>query len=115
VLCSCAAISPDRKTLITAHDQDITLIDCATGGVRHRARWECQIGTIAFLSDGRSFVVAGVDGQLSVWHTSTGQHLFEIADIGMPIGSDIQPLYNGFLMSAARDKDGRKERVWLEF
>jgi serine/threonine protein kinase/WD40 repeat protein len=113
--CSCAAISPDRKTLITAHDQDVTLIDCATGGVRHRAKWEHQIGTIAFLTDGRSFVVAGVDGQLSVWHTSTGQHLFEIADIGMPIGSDIQPLHNGFLMSTERDKDGRKERAWLEF
>jgi hypothetical protein len=67
-----------------------------------------------FMGDGRSFVVGGENGQLSVWHADTGQPLFEIANVGTAIDS-IQPLKNGFLASTKRVKDGRTELEWLEF
>jgi hypothetical protein len=40
--------------------------------------------------------------------------LFEIANIETGVNS-IQPLRDGFLVSTSRVKDGRAERVWLEF
>jgi WD40 repeat protein len=109
-----AAISPDRSLLLTADDHVLTLQDCAGGNVRYRAPCEYEITWFTFTADGRSFVVGGKQGQLSVWTTATGQQLFEIANIGTPIES-VQPLETGILASTRRVKDGRSEIVWLEF
>lgn len=69
------------------------------------------IKALSFMSDSRSFVVGGPQGQLSVATTTTGQPLFEIANIGTGIES-VQPLEKAFLVSTKRVKDGRTELVW---
>jgi WD40 repeat protein len=109
------ALSPDRKLLLaTLRQRDVRLIECATGAVRCEAPDDYSTGLPAFLGDGRSFVVSGSGGKLSLWHTATGRRLFEVADVGADIES-IQPLQQGFLVAARRVKDGRSERMWFEF
>jgi serine/threonine protein kinase/WD40 repeat protein len=110
------ALSPDRTMLLAnVRTRDLRLIDCATGDVRYQAPDDYNPGPFAFLGDGRSFVVSNLrGGQLSLWHTGSGRRLFEIANLGARIDS-IQPTDNGFLAATRRVKDGRTERVWLEF
>ena len=73
------------------------------------------VNTFAFLANGRSYIVGGPQGQLTIWNAATGQPLFEIANIGAAVYA-IQPLENGFLASTRRVKDnGRTEVVWYEF
>jgi WD40 repeat protein len=109
-----ASMAPDRKSLLTAHDGDIALIDCETGKIRYRARCEQLVNTVAFLSDGRSFVVSGAQGHLSVWHAGTGQPLFELANTGTPLWA-FQPLDRGFIATTNRLTNDRKEPLWYEF
>jgi serine/threonine protein kinase/WD40 repeat protein len=108
--------SPDRKTLLAnVRTRDLRLIECATGAIRYQVPDDYNPGPLAFLGDGRSFVVSNYrGGQLSLWHTATGRRLFEIANIETGINS-IQRLDNGFLASTRREKDGLSEIAWFEF
>ena len=109
------AVSPDRTLLLTGgRTRALTLFDCATGEVRYEVPCEYPIKSLAFIGDGRSFVVGGEQGQLTVWHADSGQHLFEIANVGRAIES-IHSLGDGFMASTRQVKDGRTEIVWLEF
>jgi WD40 repeat protein len=92
----------------------LQLIESATGDVRHEVPCDFSISSIEFLGDGRSFVVGGQEGQISLWNTMTGQQIFEIASVGTPIHS-IRPLENGFLASTRRVEGGRSEIAWFEF
>lgn len=112
--CSEAAVSPDRKLLVTARLQDITLVDCSTGVICYRTRCEYPVESLAFLANGRTFVVGGTEGQLSLWQTSSGQHLFELGNIGSVVWG-ICPAGNGALASTGRVIDGRKMQFWFEF
>jgi serine/threonine protein kinase/WD40 repeat protein len=112
--CSEAAISPDRKLLVTAKLQDIALIDCSTGAVRYRTRCEYPVESLAFLANGRTFVVGGTEGQVSLWQTSSGQRLFEIGNIGSCVWG-VYPVSNGALVSTGRLIDGKKKGFWFEF
>jgi WD40 repeat protein len=112
--CSEAAISPDRKLLVTAKLQDIALIDCSTGAVRYRTRCEYPVESLAFLANGRTFVVGGTEGQVSLWQTSSGQHLIEIGNIGSAV-TGLYPVGNGALVSTGRLIDGKKKGFWFEF
>lgn len=109
-----AAPSPDGKLLLAAQRRALQLIDCATGAVRYEVPVDYSIESVVFLGDGRSFVIAGREGQISIWNTGTGQRLFEIANIGTAIKS-IRSLKNGFMVLTSRVKEGRTELVWLEF
>jgi hypothetical protein len=51
---------------------------------------EIYVESVAFVGEGRSFVVGGTQGQLSAWNTGTGQPMFELANLGTSIQS-IQP------------------------
>ena len=69
---------------------------------------------LAYLTDGRSFVVGSAQGQISVWNADTGQPLFEIGHIRAE-NYAIVPIEGGFLVSIVRVKDGDTDREWLEF
>jgi WD40 repeat protein len=109
-----AGMSPDMKSLLVRDGRIVTLLDCATGDARYMVPCDYPISSLAFTADGKSFAVGGKNGELSVWHSSTGHHLFNVANLGTAIES-IQPLGDGFLTSTQRVKDGRSERVWFEF
>jgi serine/threonine protein kinase/WD40 repeat protein len=108
-----ARMSLDRKSMMTIDGHDIALVDCATGKIHYRTRCEQAVNTLAFLSNDRSFVVDGRGGRLSLWHTGTGQCLFEIANLGTSTSS-IQSFDSGFLAEVPVD-DGSKGRVLYEF
>jgi hypothetical protein len=106
-------MSLDRKSLMAINGHDIALIDCSTGEIHYRTRCDRPVNTLAFLANDRSFVVDGLGGKLSLWHTGTGQYLFEIADLGTSTSS-IQSFDNGFLAEVPVD-DGSTKRVLYEF
>jgi WD40 repeat protein len=108
------AISPDRKHLLAAQRRTLQLIESATGNILHEVPCDFSISAIAFLSDGRSFVVGGREGQVGLWNTITGQQIIELASLGTPIQS-IRTLADGFLASTRRMRHGQEELVWLEF
>jgi hypothetical protein len=110
---STARMSLDRRLLMAIDRHEIALVDCATGKVHYRTRCEQPVNTLAFLASDRSFVVDGLGGRLSLWHTSTGQYLFEIADLGTSTSS-IQSFDNGFLAEVPVE-DGTTKRVLYEF
>lgn len=109
-----AAVSRDGNWLITINGQRFALVACETGTVAYRAQCEHVVDGLAFSANGRSFVVAGPQGQLSVWQTATGQRLFSIATFGAPIDS-IHSLDRSFLAAIRRANDGRNEYRWYEF
>jgi WD40 repeat protein len=109
-----AALSPDRQWLMSMNGQDLALVDCKTCTVVYRTRCEHTVNSLAFSADGRSFVVAGPQGQLSIWQTATGQHLFQIASLGAPTHS-LHPLDDRVLAAVAGATDGHTVHTWYEF
>ena len=112
--CFVTAISPDGTYLLTTDHRVSTLWDCTTGEIRYQVPCMYSIAQLAFMPDGRSFVVGGTKGQLSVWNTQTGQRLFEIANLKTAIEA-IRPLDTGFLVATRQKKKGRPVLTWYEF
>ena len=108
------APSPNREQLLAAQRRSLQLIDCETGTVRYEVPCEHWITSVAFLGNGRSFVIGGQQGQISIWSTRTGQQLFEIANVGTTVRG-IVPLGDGFMVKVDRLNGKRSETHWLEF
>jgi hypothetical protein len=103
-----------RSDLIdTRNGTSKQFFDCSTGRIQYRARCEHPVNTLAFLANDRSFVVDGLGGHLSLWHTGTGQYLFEIANFGTS-ASSIQSFDSGFLAEVPV-ADRSIKRVLYEF
>jgi hypothetical protein len=68
--------------LLTASGKVLRLLDSATGRVIYSVPCEYNISSLVFVGDGRTFVVGGREGQVSVWHTGSGQRLFDICNLG---------------------------------
>ncbi len=108
------AVSPDGKRLLTADRRVLTLYDCVTGQVIYETPCEYSVKAIAFIEGGSRFVTGGDQGQVGIWHAGLGQHLLELAHLGMPITS-LHELEEGFLASALESGEGRHRRVWKRF
>lgn len=113
---SAVAISPDRKLLLVQENRVLTLIDCATGSIRCRTSCDYLVKQAAFTLNQRSFVIGGVQGELSLWHADTGRRLFDIGDLGAVV-TDIFGLDDGFLAMVRHPTDGGADYVqrWYQF
>lgn len=99
--CTGGAVSPDLRTMVAGDGPLIRLIDCASGNVIYKVPCHHAVKAVEFAPDGRTFLIGGGGGELSVWHTATGQHLFDIGDLDTNI-LEILSLTNGFLARTRR-------------
>jgi WD40 repeat protein len=110
-----ATISPDRSRLLAGGGTRVlTMFDCSNGEILDTILCEFPFHTVAFMEDGRSFVVGGVHGELAIWDARSGKHLFEIANLGARIEM-IVPVDQGFLAATREHRENRPQLVWYEF
>jgi WD40 repeat protein len=110
------ALTCDRKLLLAASGKELRLLDSATGRVIYTVPCEYDVSSLVFIGDGRTFVVGGKEGQVSVWHTSSGQRLFNICDLGTRVYY-LDSFGDGFLAGTRGVSEDRRSNIhrWYEF
>ena len=70
-----AAPQPACRSTVSHRWRSMVMISrwstAQTGKIHYRTRCEHPVNTLAFLANDRSFVVDGLGGRLSLWHTGT--------------------------------------------